>query len=134
MVSMFSDIESMKTTLSCHTPNEGEQIVVTCFGSGHCPGSIMIWIEGKHGNVLFTGDFRLYHGQSKRLKHLHRHGDHHDENYRFKPIDNLYMDMTFFRPQILHIPTREVSCEALILWIKDFLQDKSNVHFHFKQR
>jgi hypothetical protein len=94
----------------------------------------MVWIEGKHGNVLFTGDFRLYHGQAKRLKHLHRRGIDDDHDYRFKPIDNLYIDMTFFRPEILHIPTREVSCDALILWIKNLLSGKLNIHFHFKQR
>ncbi|CAF0924060.1 unnamed protein product [Rotaria sordida] len=127
------DIESLKNTLSSHTPNVGEIVVVTCFGSGHCPGSIMIWIEGEHGNVLFTGDFRLYHGQAKRLIHLHRRRTDNDDNYIFKPIDNLYMDMTFFRPEILHIPTREISCQALILWIKTLLSDKSNVNFHFKQ-
>ncbi|CAF3544433.1 unnamed protein product [Adineta steineri] len=125
--------ESIKNTLSSHTPNVVETIVVTCFGSGHCPGSIMIWIEGEHGNVLFTGDFRLYHGQAKRLAHLHRRRTDNDENYLFKTIDNLYIDMTFFRPEILHIPTREVCCEALILWIKGLLKEKSNAHFHFKQ-
>lgn len=107
---------------------------MTCFGSGHCPGSIMIWIEGEHGNVLFTGDFRLYRGQAKRLTHLHRRRTDNDEDFLFKPIDNLYIDMTFFRPAILHIPTREVSCEALILWMKGLLTKEINIHFHFKQR
>lgn len=128
------DMESLKNTLSSHTPHVGETIVVTCFGSGHCPGSIMIWIEGEHGNVLFTGDFRLYRGQAKHLTHLHRRRTDDDDNYLFKPIDNLYIDMTFFRPEILHIPRREVSCEALILWIKSLLSEKSSVNFHFKQR
>ncbi|CAF1479106.1 unnamed protein product, partial [Adineta ricciae] len=87
-----------------------------------------------HGNVLFTGDFRLYHGQSKRLTQLHRRRTDNDDNYIFKPIDNLYIDMTFFRPEILHIiPTREVSCEALILCIRAILKQDSNFHFHSKQ-
>jgi hypothetical protein len=94
----------------------------------------MVWIEGEHGNVLFTGDFRLYRGQAKRLTHLHRRRTDNDDDYIFKPIDNLYIDMTFFRPEILHIPTREVSCQALILWIKSLLTDKLNINFHFKQR
>ena len=127
-------MESLKNTLSSHTPNVGETIVVTCFGSGHCPGSIMVWIEGEHGNVLFTGDFRLYHGQAKRLTHLHRRRTDDDNNYIFKPIDNVYIDMTFFRPEILHIPTREVSCQALILWIRSLLTKNLNINFHFKQR
>lgn len=134
----FLDNESLKKTLSSHTPHVSETIVVTCFGSGHCPGSIMVWIEGEHGNVLFTGDFRLYRGQAKRLTHLHRRrtttNEEDDENFRFKPINNLYIDMTFFRPEILHIPTREVSCDALILWIKSLLVKEINIHFHFKQR
>ena len=135
------DHESIKNTLSSRTPNVSETILVTCFGSGHCPGSVMVWIEGEHGNVLFTGDFRLYRGQAKRLRHLHRRrandDDDEDKNdtYIFKPIDNLYIDMTFFRPDILHIPTREVSCEALILWIKGLIADKSNTaNIYFKMR
>ncbi|CAF2401628.1 unnamed protein product [Rotaria sp. Silwood2] len=128
--------DSLKNTLSSHTPHVGETILVTCFGSGHCPGSVMVWIEGEHGNVLFTGDFRLYRGQAKRITHLHRRrtdDDDKDETYIFKPIDNLYIDMTFFRPDILHIPTREVSCEALILWIKGLMDDKSNTaNIYFK--
>ncbi|CAM4779382.1 unnamed protein product [Rotaria magnacalcarata] len=128
--------DSIKNTLSSHTPDVGEKILVTCFGSGHCPGSMMVWIEGGHGNVLFTGDFRLYRGQTKRIKHLHRRRTNDvdtDETYVFKPIENLYIDMTFFRPDILHIPTREVSCEALILWIKGLVADKSNTaNIYFK--
>lgn len=127
-------IESLKTTLCSHTPNIDETIVVTCFGSGHCPGSMMVWIEGEHGNVLFTGDFRLYRGQAKRLAHLHRRRTDDDDDYRFKPIDNLYIDMTFFRPEILHIPTREVSCHALILWMKNLISEQANVNFYFKTR
>jgi DNA cross-link repair 1C protein len=129
-------MDSLKSTLACHTPDVGETILVTCFGSGHCPGSMMIWIEGEHGNVLFTGDFRLYRGQTKRITHLHRrHRDSHDDTYQYKPIDNLYIDMTFFRPDILHIPTREVSCQALILWIKKLLANQSNsANIYFKTR
>lgn len=99
----------------------------------------MIWIEGEHGNVLFTGDFRLYRGQSRRITHLqHRHqttSKQNDNEFIFKPITNLYIDMTFFRPDILHIPTREVSCDALILWIKGLIADKSNTaNIYFKTR
>ncbi|CAF1133449.1 unnamed protein product [Adineta ricciae] len=127
--------DSLKNTLSSRAPDVGESILVTCFGSGHCPGSMMVWIEGEHGNVLFTGDFRLYRGQAKRITHLHRRRteDDKDKTHVFKPIDNLYIDMTFFRPDILHIPTREVSCEALILWIKGLVADKSNTaNIYFK--
>ena len=128
------DIQSLRNTLSSHAPNVGETIVVTCFGSGHCPGSIMVWIEGRHGNVLFTGDFRLYRGQAKRLLHLHRRRTDDGHDHAFKPIDNLYADMTFFRPEILHIPTREVSCQALILWMRNLLGKNPTMNFHFRTR
>ena len=94
----------------------------------------MVWIEGKHGNVLFTGDFRLYRGQAKRLLHLHRQRTDDEHDHAFKPIDNLYADMTFFRPEILHIPTREVSCQALILWMRNLLRENPTMNFHFRTR
>ncbi|CAF0742771.1 unnamed protein product [Didymodactylos carnosus] len=120
-----------------NTNEIGETIFVTCFGSGHCPGSVMIFIEGPNGNVLFTGDFRLYIGQSKRLVQLHqrRCSDEkgNDDNYVLKPIDKLYIDMTFFRPDILYIPTREIACDALILFIKSILANSSTIsNIYFK--
>lgn len=127
------DMETLKTTLCSHTPNVDETILVTCFGSGHCPGSIMILIEGEHGTVLFTGDYRFYHGQTKRLTHLYRNGID-DARFLMKTIDNLYIDMTFFRPEILHIPTREFSCEVLIEWVKKEIKSNPSVQFYFRAR
>lgn len=79
-------------------------VTVTCFGSGHCPGSLMILFEGSQGTVLYTGDFRFYSHQSHR----------HQILSSTKCIDTLYMDMTFFDPSIRKLPERKQACEKLI--------------------
>jgi hypothetical protein len=38
-----------------------------------------------------------------------------------KKVKDLYIDMTFFKPEIQHIPTREESVDALIEFLKKFL-------------
>ena len=85
-------------------------ITVTCFGSGHCPGSLMLLFEGSHGTVLYTGDFRLYSHQSNRHRII----------LSKKLIDTLYIDMTFFEPSIRQLPEREQACQKLIHFIQQF--------------
>lgn len=89
-------------------------LTVTCFGSGHCPGSLMLLFEGSHGTVLYTGDFRLYSHQSNRHRLI----------LSKKRIDTLYIDMTFFEPSIRQLPEREKSCQQLIHFIEQH-DDKS---------
>ena len=76
----------------------------------------MVFIEGLRGNVLFTGDFRLPLGCAARLmffkENLSSHemfletsGSKKDENAcqknkNIKSLENLYIDMTFFKPEI----------------------------------
>ena len=42
-------------------------------------------------------------------------------NQQMKRVDNLYVDMTFFKPEIPYIPTREESVKALLKFIRTFL-------------
>ncbi|GFY53836.1 protein artemis [Trichonephila inaurata madagascariensis] len=91
------------------------RIVVTLLTAGHCPGSVMFYIEGENGKILYTGDFRLPVGGSARLVNLH------DEQGRLKPLDALYVDTTFCNETHTYFPTREQSLEAveslLVPWL-----------------
>ena len=91
---------------------------MTCLGSGHCPGSLMLLFEGCHGTVLYTGDFRLYNHQSIGHRWI----------LSKKKIDSLYMDMTFFDPSIRHLPEREHACRTLI----DFIEESPNRQIYLK--
>ena len=93
-------------------------VTITCFGSGHCPGSLMLLFEGAHGTVLYTGDFRLYAHQSGR----------HGVISSKKQIDSLYIDMTFFDPSVRHLPEREQACQTLIA----FIEQSTDRHIHLK--
>ncbi|GIY03431.1 protein artemis [Caerostris darwini] len=91
------------------------RVVVTLVTAGHCPGSVMIYIEGENGRVLYTGDFRLPIGDSARLINLH------DEEGRLKPLEALYVDTTFCKEEFMHFPTREQGLESLISLIEPWL-------------
>ncbi|GFR17963.1 protein artemis [Trichonephila clavata] len=98
--------------------NDGEvhtRVVVTLLTAGHCPGSVMFYIEGENGKILYTGDFRLPVGGSARLVNLH------DELGRLKPLDALYVDTTFCNETHTYFPTREQSLEVveslLVPWL-----------------
>nr|QNH68099.1 artemis [Brachionus koreanus] len=98
-----------------------ETVTITFSGSGHCPGSVMAFIEGLRGNVLFTGDFRLPSNSTSKLAIFNDSLDEKNQN-QLKSVDNLYIDMTFFKPSYPRLPSREESVNALIIFLKDFLE------------
>ena len=98
----------------------------------------MVFIEGLRGNVLFTGDFRLPLGCASRLSFFkekcttqevisskHAQSSQYDistsSSNKIKSLENLYIDMTFFKPEIRYIPTREESVATLVDFIKKFV-------------
>ncbi|XP_013888223.1 protein artemis [Austrofundulus limnaeus] len=85
---------------------EKQEIVVTLLPAGHCPGSVMFLFEGGHGNVLYTGDFRLAVGDVSRMEHLH-------SGSRVKNIQSVYLDSTFYDPRFYQIPSREVCLRGI---------------------
>ncbi|XP_005742341.1 protein artemis isoform X1 [Pundamilia nyererei] len=85
---------------------EKEEVVVTLLPAGHCPGSVMFLFEGSHGNVLYTGDFRLPVGDVSRMEHLH-------SGSRVKDIQSIYLDSTFYDPRFYQIPSREVCLSGI---------------------
>lgn len=118
--------------IECETPvlvsiNAKECLTVTFCGSGHCPGSVMAFLEGARGNVLFTGDFRLPLNSAKRLAFFKTSKE---TTAAAKQVKDLYIDMTFFKPEIHFIPTREESVDALISFLKHFLaQNEPNADY-----
>lgn len=88
------------------TSGEKEDIVVTLLPAGHCPGSVMFLFEGRQGNVLYTGDFRLALGDASRMEHLH-------SGSRVKDIQSIYLDSTFYDPRFYQIPSREVCLKGI---------------------
>lgn len=87
--------------------DEESSICVTLLPAGHCVGSVMFLFEGQHGNVLYTGDFRLSVGDVKRIPFLHANGS-------IKDIKSIYIDTTFCLPKMNSLPTREQSRDAII--------------------
>ncbi|RNA33268.1 artemis [Brachionus plicatilis] len=101
-------------------------VTVTFSGSGHCPGSVMAFIEGPRGNVLFTGDFRLPSKSTSKLPIFNQTMDESNTK-QLKNVDNLYIDMTFFKPSYPRLPNRDESVQVLLQFLDDFLEkDKKN--------
>lgn len=51
---------------------------------------------------------------------------------KIKTVDDLYVDMTFFKPDIKHIPTREESVQTLIKFINGYLEDTDRQAPYYK--
>ncbi|XP_055946804.1 protein artemis-like [Argiope bruennichi] len=105
-------------------PNKNGEILsrvtVTLVAAGHCLGSVMIYIEGENGRILYTGDFRLPVGDAARLVNLH------DGEGRLKPLDALYVDTTFCKKQYMYFPTREQGLESVISLVEPWLAKGSD--------
>nr|XP_040031384.1 protein artemis isoform X2 [Gasterosteus aculeatus aculeatus] len=100
------------------TSGEKEDVVVTLLPAGHCPGSVMFLFEGSHGNVLYTGDFRLAAGDVSRIEHLH-------SGSRVKDIHSVYLDSTFYDPRFYQIPTREVCLNGISELVGNWISQSS---------
>lgn len=63
---------------------------VELIDANHCPGAVLLLFTLKSGRrLLHTGDFRANN----------RHLDHHELRSDSRPIDNLYLDTTYCRPE-----------------------------------
>ncbi|XP_054480658.1 protein artemis [Anoplopoma fimbria] len=97
---------------------EKEDILVTLLTAGHCPGSVMFLFEGSHGNVLYTGDFRLAAGDVSRIEQLH-------SGSRVKDIQSVYLDSTFYDPRFYQIPTRETCLNGILELVGNWISQSS---------
>ena len=81
---------------------------VTTLQAGHCPGSVMFVFDGYNGTVLYTGDFRLYPGQSAVLPKLPRN------------VKTVYLDTTFCFPGADKFPKREEAIKSLCTMVSQW--------------
>uniref|UniRef100_A0A3B3TT72 Protein artemis n=1 Tax=Poecilia latipinna TaxID=48699 RepID=A0A3B3TT72_9TELE len=78
------------------------------------PRVLRFLFEGCHGNVLYTGDFRLAVGDASRMEHLH-------SGSRVKDIQSVYLDSTFYDPRFYQIPSREVCLKGILELIGNWI-------------
>ncbi|EDV27826.1 Protein artemis [Trichoplax sp. H2] len=108
-------IELQQTFDTSYT--EIETVAVTFLPSGHCPGSMMFLLEGKHGNILYTGDFRMEGDEHKFMVY----------NYLSAiTIDSVYLDTTFCLPEMMTIPKRKTITKQIINKIQQWLCQGTN--------
>ncbi|KAL4226272.1 Metabotropic glutamate receptor 4 [Mactra antiquata] len=86
-----------------------EQMSVTAIDANHCPGAIMILMEGYFGTILHTGDFRFY---------SHMITDTPLSRYSGK-IDTLYLDNTYCTPSC-SFPSKETAEKQVIDIIQQY--------------
>ncbi|KAI8388566.1 beta-lactamase-like protein [Radiomyces spectabilis] len=86
------------------------KITVTLLPANHCPGAVLILIEGCNGTVLYTGDMRA-------------EKDFVDESLQLlgdKIIDHVYMDTSCCNDKFRHFPTKDASVQLLLQTIKQY--------------
>ena len=47
------------------------EVKLTFFDANHCPGSVMILLEGLFGRYLYTGDFNLNEESLRKITNLY---------------------------------------------------------------
>ena len=95
-----------------------QKVAMTFLPSGHCPGSVMFLLEGYNGTILYTGDFRFETDENKFVVY---------NRLNLIDIDCLYLDTTFFLPEMMIIPNRKTSAKSIVSKIQEWLC-QSNYH------
>lgn len=93
-----------------------ERVALTFLPSGHCPGSVMFLLEGSNGNILYTGDFRIEAEEYKFIVY---------NRLSLIDIDCLYLDTTFFLPEMMVIPNRKIITKEIVSKIQEWLCQSS---------
>ncbi|KAI9491333.1 beta-lactamase-like protein [Zychaea mexicana] len=95
---------------------EHGRLTVTFYPSNHCPGAVMILLEGKNGTVLHTGDMRA---ESDLLQT-------HLTELPLKNVKHLYLDTTFCTDHHREFITKKQSISLLFELIDSY---PGNHHF-----
>eukprot|EP01130_Rhizamoeba_saxonica_P006450 TRINITY_DN2567_c0_g1_i1.p1 TRINITY_DN2567_c0_g1~~TRINITY_DN2567_c0_g1_i1.p1 ORF type:complete len:251 (-),score=37.71 TRINITY_DN2567_c0_g1_i1:791-1543(-) len=97
--------------IPCTSDNSEEDqdfVYVTFLPANHCPGSVMILLEGYFGKYLHTGDFRYNNDMNNYADILNAGG----------PIDRTYIDTTFASEFWENIPTKQNSTSEILRLIE----------------
>jgi putative mRNA 3-end processing factor len=89
------------------TPFMFGELRMTLYPAGHCLGSAMVLLEGSHGSLLYTGDFKLGDSVTAERAELPR-------------ADVLVMESTFGRPRY-RMPRRSDTVGQLLELCRDAL-------------
>ena len=79
------------------------------FPAGHIPGSSMLRLEGDHGSLLYTGDFKLHSGPAA-------------ESCGVPQADTLIMETTYGIPKYTFPPLSEVATE-MVQFCRESIED-----------
>ena len=85
--------------------------------------------EGIFGTILYTGDFRIAKGDSKKLKAFKLNPHHPD--YGLKLIDHIYLDCTFCYKNADSLPMRDECMELIFKQIKDWVTRGPDFKIYF---
>ncbi|CAG0879366.1 unnamed protein product [Darwinula stevensoni] len=115
--------QRMTYTITHPSLSSPYDVSITFLPAGHCPGSVMVLLEGPDGNVLYTGDFRLSLEDVQAMKALHK------LDGKPKTIKTIYIDTTFCSEKAMHFPSRHESADKLAEVIQEWL-NLSPWHVH----
>lgn len=99
------------------------KLTVTFVDAGHCPGSVMLVLEGlPEGAVVHTGDFRYHAGlaQSSSLRRVADSGK----------CSRIYLDTTWAHEAFTHLPTKDTSVNQLLDLIDRYPSEAVVLHSH----
>jgi DNA cross-link repair 1C protein len=109
-------------TINADSDTRPNCISVSVLPAHHCPGSVMYFIEGVNGAVLYTGDFRLAMSDIQQMAPFKL-----GSSSGLKEIETMYLDTTFCCDRTLFLPSRETSLEEILTHSNIWL-NKSSMH------
>ncbi|KAA0185678.1 hypothetical protein HAZT_HAZT006552 [Hyalella azteca] len=116
--------EPVKISVPTVANEPPHSLTVTLIPAGHCPGSVMLLLEGRGGTVLYTGDFRLAVGESNQLRALH------NADGSVKTLHSLHIDTTFCHRRVLSFPSRQDSAQVIGDLVEEWLAQGNNHLIH----
>mmetsp|Transcript_95311 Transcript_95311/g.168838 ORF Transcript_95311/g.168838 Transcript_95311/m.168838 type:complete len:695 (+) Transcript_95311:75-2159(+) len=119
----FLHVHPLDEPFEVTDPLSKSRLTVTFVDAGHCPGSIMVVLEGlPEGPIVHTGDFRYHDGlaHSNSLRRVADSGR----------CSCVYLDTTWAHDAFIHLPTKATSVNQLLDLIDRFPSEAVVLHSH----